>query len=153
MSTPFNRDPMPSPPQRSNNTKRFSTYLMLDNQQGRVVLQWIAAPRLRRNVQRYAAHDPHFARLRDAKDLEEQLEQFWINLAVNPPPPQEWEPTNRQELAFQHLASYYETICHQAAKAIAYKHSQVSWEEALTIARAFIYNQKKLGDILRGRIQ
>ncbi len=149
MSTPFNRDPIPNPPQRSNNIDRFSTYLMVDSQQGLVVLQWVGEPRLRRNLQRYAAHDPHFARLLDAKDLEEQLEQFWINLAVNPPPPQEWEPANRQELAFKHLASYYESICHKAAKAIAYKHSQVSWEEALTIARAFIYNPQKLADILR----
>ncbi|MCT7996105.1 hypothetical protein [Laspinema olomoucense] len=149
MSTPFQRDGMPNPPQRSNNTDRFSTYLMVDNHQGRVVLQWIAEPRLRRNLQRYAAHDPHFPRLRDAGDLEEQLEQFWINFALNPPPPQEWEPANRHELAFQHLASYYESICHQAAKAIAHKHSQVSWEETLTIARAFIYNPKKLADILR----
>lgn len=150
MSTSFNRDrQIPNLPPRRNNTDRFSTYLMVDNQQGRVVLRWKTDSRLRRNIQFYAARDPNFAQWHNDNEQEQKLEQFWIAIALNEAPMQQWEPAHRQQLALQHLASYYETICHKAAKAIADKHSQVSWEETLTIARTFVYSSSKIEEILR----
>lgn len=147
MFNPFlHRDRIPTPPKRLNNVERFSTYLMVDTQQGRVVLQWITQPRLRRNFQLYAARDPNFARLGDRR--ESALEAFWIDLALNPPPPQPWEPTNREQLALQHLASYYELICDKAAKWIVNKHGQLLWQDAFDIARTLVHDQEKLASIL-----
>ncbi|MCT7963726.1 hypothetical protein NG791_23910 [Laspinema sp. D1] len=149
MLSPSNPNPIPTPPRRSPTLKQFCTYLRLNHQGGRWVLEWKTEPRLRRNIQLYIAQDPNFADLCDRQDDGTGLEQFWIALALNSLPPQGWEPPDRQQLAFQHLASYYEPICHQAARTIVHQHSQILWEDAFTIARLWLQKQDKLADILR----
>ncbi|MCT7982223.1 hypothetical protein NG796_02835 [Laspinema sp. A4] len=113
------------------------------------MLEWKTEPRLRRNFQLYITQDPNFAKLCDRREDGMGLEQFWIALALDPPPPQRWEPPDRQQLAFQHLASYYEPICHKAARAIVDTHSQILWEDAFTIARLWLQKQDKLAEVLR----
>ncbi|HEY9838206.1 MAG TPA: hypothetical protein V6D27_15050, partial [Vampirovibrionales bacterium] len=149
MLSPSNPNPIPTPPRRSPNVNQFSTYLRSNHDGGRWVLEWKTEPRLRRNFQLYIAQDPNFAKLCDHSEDGMGLEQFWIALALDPPPPQGWEPTDRQQLAFQHLASYYEPICHKAARAIVDIHSQILWEDAFTIARLWLQKQDKLSEILR----
>lgn len=149
MLSPSNPNPIPNPPQRSPALKQFCTYLRLNYQGGRWVLEWTTEPRLRRNIQLYTAQDPNFAQLCDRRDDGTGLEQFWIALALDSLPSQGWEPPERQQLAFQHLASYYEPICHQAARSIAQEHSQILWEDALTIARLWLQKHDKLADILK----
>lgn len=148
MSSPSNPNPIPNPPRRFPNVNQFSTYLRSNHDGGRWVLEWKTEPRLRRNIQLYRAQDPNFADLCDRAEDGTELEQFWITLALDPLPPQGWEPLERQQLAFQHLASYYEPICHNAARAIADKHSQILWEDALTIARLWLQKQDKLAEVL-----
>jgi DNA-directed RNA polymerase specialized sigma subunit len=149
MLSPSNSHPIPNPPRRSPNVHQFSTYLRSNHEGGRWVLEWKTEPRLRRNIQLYITQDPNFADLCDRDEDGTALEQFWIALALDPLPPQEWEPPDRQQLAFQHLASYYEPICHKAARAITDKHSQILWEDAFTIARLWLQKQDKLAEIFR----
>ncbi|MBO0349303.1 hypothetical protein J0895_09325 [Phormidium pseudopriestleyi FRX01] len=149
MLSPSNPNPIPNPPRRSPNVNQFSTYLRSNHEGGRWVLEWKTEPRLRRNIQLYTAQDPNFADLCDRGEDGTALEQFWITLALDPLPPQGWEPRDRQQLAFQHLASYYEPICHNAARSIVDKHSQILWEDALTIARLWLQKHDKLAEVLR----
>lgn len=149
MLSPSHANPIPNPPRRSPNIHQFSTYLRSNHDGGRWVLEWKTEPRLRRNIQLYIAQDPNFADLCDRGEEGTALEQFWITLALDPLPPQAWEPPDRQQLAFQHLASYYEPICHKAARAITDKHSQILWEDAFTIARLWLQKQDKLAEIFR----
>ncbi|AFY80431.1 sigma-70 family RNA polymerase sigma factor [Oscillatoria acuminata] len=148
MLSPSNPNLIPTPPRRSPTVNQFATYLRSNHEGGRWVLEWKTEPRLRRNIQLYIAQDPNFADLCDRSEDGRAVEQFWIALALDPLPPQGWEPPDRQQLAFQHLASYYEPICHQAARSIADKHSQILWEDALTIARIWLQKQDKLAEIL-----
>lgn len=149
MLSPSNPNPIPNPPRRSPTVTQFATYLRSNHEGGRWVLEWKTEPRLRRNIQLYIAQDPNFADLCDRGEDGTELEQFWITLALDLLPPQEWEPRDRQQLAFQHLASYYEPICHKAARAITDKHSQILWEDAFTIARLWLQKQDKLAEIFR----
>jgi hypothetical protein len=135
---------MQKPPPRSRNADQFSMFLSFPV----TPVQWQHDPRLRRNIQLYAAHDRQFAQLCDRSDLE-GLEQFFQNLALNDrPEKQEWEPFDRQQLAFKHLASYYDDIAYNAARMLADKYQEISGQEAFFVARQSLWNSQHLAKYL-----
>ena len=136
---------MPNPAVRSDNADQFSMFLSFTVSP----LQWQYDSRLRRNIQLYATHDRQFAELCDRPDVD-GLEQFFQNLALNETLPiQEWEPFNRKELAFKHLASYYDAIAYKAAKKLDEQYGKISEQkdfltEAFCVARESLCNSQYL---------
>ncbi len=132
-------------PPRSHNADQFSIFLSFPV----TPLQWQHDPRLRRNIQLYATHDRQFAQLCDRSDLE-GLEQFFQNLALNENlPKQRWEPFNRKQLAFNHLASYYDLTAYNAAKKLSHNYQEISGQEAFLIARESLCNFQNLEKYLK----
>lgn len=132
-------------PPRSRNADQFSMFLSFPV----TPVQWQHDPRLKRNIQLYAAYDRQFAQLCDRCDLH-GLEQFFQNLALNDDSPKQvWEPFSRKQLAFKHLASYYDLTAYNAAKHISYKYQEISGQEAFFVARESLWNSQNLENYLK----
>lgn len=144
---------MPKPPERLNNTDKFSTFIVVDNRQGDRVLQWQTQANLRRNLALYQKYNPQFAALFIDQAQDSEVAQFWLNLALNDAPPaQDWEPANRKLLALEHLAAYLDKICYWAAKNVCGNYSDrpwEKWEDYFAIARNSFYNPDKFINFLQ----
>ncbi len=145
----INLDGIPILPRRESNIDKFSMYLMLNTQNGRLVIQWKYQPYLKRNMELYEEMNEGFSRLCRQQDKGIGLAQFWRDVALfKPQPIADWEPANKPTLAWEHLASYFEEKCYWAAKHVCKEYNKHSWEEYLCLARLLVYNPLKLGEIL-----
>lgn len=146
----FNRDNLPRLPERPHIQDKFSTFLTLDSETGRLVLQWTTQPGLKRNLRLYEQRNEGFAQLCHCKDRGRSVAQFWINMAIDDTPPKEdWEPPNRKKLALEHLTSYFEPTGYKAAKFITKKSREVSWEDSFYVTRQILYNTQKFLEIVK----
>ncbi|MBD2410970.1 hypothetical protein FACHB389_26740 [Nostoc calcicola FACHB-389] len=144
-----NLDGISTLPKRENNTDKFSTYLMLNHQNGRLTLQWKYQPYLKRNIELYVQRNEKVYSLSRQEDKGNGLAHFWHTVALKEfQRLAEWEPANKQQLALEHLASYFEEKCYWAVKNICKFQNQENWEEYLCFARVIIYDPLKLAEIL-----
>ena len=145
----INMDGIPSLPKRENNIDRFSMYLILNNQNSRLGLQWKSQRYLKRNMELYQQMNEAFFQLCIQRDKGISLALFWRNIVLDESQiKSDWEPENKRQLAWEHLASYFEERCYWAAKQICKEQDERSWEEYLCLARLVIYNPLKLREIL-----
>lgn len=145
--TKFNH--IPVLPKRRDNLNKFSTYIVLNNQNNQLVLQWKHQPSLQRNLKLYEEKHDYFSNLFRREDQGIDIANFWRKVAFDESQLiADWEPSNKTQLAYEHLASYFEEKCYWAAKSLCKEHNANSWEEYLFIARLLVYNPLKLKEIL-----
>lgn len=142
---------MPRLPDRRDNGESFFTYLMLDTQNGRPVIQWQNYAELKRNFELYQKRNQELSQLCSQPDRSKNIAEFWRQIAIDAPSQiaEDWEPKNRKRLALEHLASYFEKNCYHAAKKVWLQSSDCSWEEYLYCPRIFIYNFDNLLRLLQ----
>jgi RNA polymerase sigma factor (sigma-70 family) len=139
---------IPVLPKRENNTNKFFTYLILNNKKGFSSLQWKNQPNLQRNIKLYEQMHDRFCNLCNQQDKGNGIAQFWRQVALNPETPVSWEPANKTQLAWEHLASYFEEKCYWTAKDLCRDSNLETWEEFLCLARLLIYNPLKFREVL-----
>ncbi len=140
---------IPVLPKRRDNLNKFSTYIMLTNQNNQLVLQWKHQPSLQRNLKLYEEKHQEFSNLFSHDDKGIDIANFWRKVAFDESQSiADWEPSNKIQLAYEHLASYFEEKCYWAAKDVCKERNANSWEEYLCIARLLVYNPLKLKEIL-----
>ncbi len=139
---------IPALPKREGNTYKFYTYIILNNQKGSSSLQWKNQPILQRNIKLYEQMHSEFRNLCSQQDRGNGIAQFWREVLLNEQTAVSWEPTNKTQLASEHLASYFEEKCYWTAKDLCRDSNLETWEEFLCLARLFIYNPLKLREIL-----
>ncbi len=142
-------DSIPVLPKRENNLNKFSTYIVISYQNNRLALQWKHEPSLLRNLKLYEEKHYCFSNLFCQQDQEIGVAHFWRKVALNESQLiADWEPNHRTQLAYEHLASYFEERCYWTAKDLCKDRNANSWEEYLCIARLLVYNPLKLSEIL-----
>ncbi|MEH1870701.1 sigma-70 family RNA polymerase sigma factor [Nostoc sp.] len=142
-------DSIPVLPKRQNNLNKFSTYIMLSNQNNQLALQWKHQPSLQRNLKLYEEKHQEFSNLFCHQDKGIDIANFWRKVAFDESQLiATWEPSNKTQLAYEHLASYFEEKCYWAAKDLCKEPNANSWEEYLCIARLLVYNPLRLKEIL-----
>lgn len=142
-------DSIPVLPKRRSNLNKFSTYIVLRNENNQLALQWKHQPSLQRNLKLYEDKHPEFSNLFRHQDKGIDIANFWRKVAFDESQLiADWEPSNKTQLAYEHLASYFEEKCYWAAKDLCKDRNVNSWEEYLCIARLLIYNPLKLKEIL-----
>ncbi|NMF65518.1 hypothetical protein DP113_34350 (plasmid) [Brasilonema octagenarum UFV-E1] len=142
-------DSIPVLPKRDNNFNKFSTCIVIYNQNNRLTLQWKHQPSLQRNLKLYEAKHEEFYNLFCQQDKGIDVAHFWRQIALNESQLiADWEPENKTQLAYEHLASYFEERCYWTAKDLSKNCNANSWEEYLYLARLLVYNPLKLRDIL-----
>lgn len=142
-------DSIPVLPKRENNLNKLSTYLVLCNQNNRLALQWKHQPSLQRNLKLYEEKHQEFSNLFCQQDKEIDIAHFWRKVVINESQLiADWEPSNKTQLAYEHLASYFQERCYWTAKNLCKDGNVNSWEEYLCIARLLVYNPLKLKEIL-----
>jgi RNA polymerase sigma factor (sigma-70 family) len=139
---------IPALPKRENNAQKFYTYLILNNQKGSSSLQWKNQPTLQRNIKLYEQMHDKFRDLCDQQDRGNGIAQFWREVVLNSETAISWEPTNKTQLAWEHLASFFEEKCYWTAKDLCRDCNLETWEEFLCLARLLIYNPLKLREVL-----
>lgn len=139
---------IPALPKREGNIYKFYTYIVLNNQKGSSSLQWKNQPILQRNIKLYEQMHDKFRNLCRQQDRGNGIAQFWREVLLNEQTAVSWEPTNKTQLASEHLASYFEEKCYWTAKDLCRDSNLETWEEFLCLARLFIYNPLKLREIL-----
>lgn len=140
---------IPVLPERRSNLNKFSTYIVLSNENNQLALQWKHQPSLQRNLKLYEDKHPEFSNLFRHQDKGIDIANFWRKVAFDESQLiADWEPSNKTQLAYEHLASYFEEKCYWAAKDLCKDRNVNSWEEYLCIARLLIYNPLKLKEIL-----
>ena len=143
------KDSIPVLIKRDNNLNKFSTYIMLSSESYGLTLQWKHLPSLRRNLELYEEKHYFFYNLfcQQSKDIE--IAYFWRKVALDESQLiADWEPSNKIQLAYEHLASYFEERCYWAARDLCKDGNVDCWEEYLCIARLLVYNPLKLKEIL-----
>ncbi|ARV58801.1 hypothetical protein BZZ01_09255 [Nostocales cyanobacterium HT-58-2] len=142
-------DSIPVLPKRENNLNKFSTYIMMCDQDNRLTLKWKHQPSLQRNLKLYEEKHKEFYNLSCQQDKGIDIAYFWRKIALNESQLiVDWEPRNKIQLAYEHLASYFEERCYWTAKNLCKDDNVNSWEEYLCIARLLVYNPLKLSGIL-----
>jgi RNA polymerase sigma factor (sigma-70 family) len=142
-------DSIPVLLKRDNNLNKFSTYIMLYSQSNQLALQWKHLPSLQRNLKLYKEKHYCFSNLFCHQDTESEIADFWRKVALNESQLiADWEPNNKIQLAYEHLASYFQERCYWAAKDLCKNGNVNDWEEYLCIARLLVYNPLKLKEIL-----
>ncbi|MEH2364196.1 sigma-70 family RNA polymerase sigma factor [Nostoc sp.] len=140
---------IPVLPKRRSNLNKFSTYIVLTNENNQLALQWKHQPSLQRNLKLYEEKHPEFSNLFCHQDKGIDIVNFWRKVAFDESQLiADWEPSNKTQLAYEHLASYFEEKCYWAAKDLCKDRNANSWEEYLCIARLLVYNPLKLKEIL-----
>ncbi|AVH71557.1 sigma-70 family RNA polymerase sigma factor [Nostoc sp. 'Lobaria pulmonaria (5183) cyanobiont'] len=142
-------DSIPVLPKRRSNLNKFSTYIVICNENNQLALQWKHQPSLQRNLKLYEDKHPEFSNLFRHQDKGIDIANFWRKVAFDESQLiADWEPSNKTQLAYEHLASYFEEKCYWAAKDLCKDRNVNSWEEYLCIARLLVYNPLKLKEIL-----
>ncbi|WP_375509743.1 sigma-70 family RNA polymerase sigma factor [uncultured Nostoc sp.] len=142
-------DSIPILPKRRHNINKFSTHIVLINQNNQLALQWKHQPSLQRNLKLYEEKHQEFSNLFSHQDKAIDIANFWRKVAFDESELiADWEPSNKTKLAYEHLASYFEEKCYWAAKDLCKDRNANSWEEYLCIARLLVYNPLKLKEIL-----
>jgi RNA polymerase sigma factor (sigma-70 family) len=140
---------IPVLPKRRDNLNKFSTYIVLNNQNNQLVLQWKHQPSLQRNLKLYEEKHDGFSNLFYHEDKVADIAHFWRKVAFDESQLiADWEPSNKTQLAYEHLASYFEEKCYWAAKELCKGRNANFWEEYLFIARLLVYNPLKLKEVL-----
>lgn len=115
-----------------------------------MAIHWKYSPHLKRNLELYEERNNKLASLCQLKDKGTALVSFWLDMALNALQPTEnWEPTNRRQLALEHLATYCEEICYWSAKQVWKEWNERSWEEYLCIARLMVYDKNIFLEFLK----
>ncbi|MEH2373812.1 sigma-70 family RNA polymerase sigma factor [Nostoc sp.] len=142
-------DSIPVLPKRRDNFNKFSTYIVLINQNNQLALQWKHQPSLQRNLKLYEDKHQEFSNLFCHQDRGIDIANFWRKVVFDESQLiADWKPSNKIQLAYEHLASYFEEKCYWAAKDLCKERNANSWEEYLCIARLLVYNPLKLKEIL-----
>ncbi|MDZ8221792.1 sigma-70 family RNA polymerase sigma factor [Nostoc sp. ChiVER01] len=140
---------IPVLPKRRDNLNKFSTYIVLSDQNNQLSLQWKHQPSLQRNLKLYEEKHQEFSNLFCHQDKGIDIANFWRKVAFDESQLiGNWEPSNKIQLAYEHLASYFEERCYWAAKDLSKERNANSWEEYLCIARLLVYNPLNLKEIL-----
>lgn len=139
---------IPALPKREHNNQKFFTYLILNNRKGFSSLQWKNHLNLQRNIKLYEQMHDKFRDLCYMQDKGNAMAQFWREVVLNEATANSWEPTNKTQLAWEHLASFFEEKCYWTAKDLCRDSNIETWEEFLCLARLLIYNPLKLREIL-----
>jgi RNA polymerase sigma factor (sigma-70 family) len=122
--------------------------MTVESDQGRLTIKWKFEPHLQRNIELYKNQHEKFASLLSQHDYV-SLVQFWIDMALNDlPKKEEWEPNNRVQKAWEHLAVYCEESCYWSAVQVAKDDGAKSWEEYIFYSRCLIYDTLKFRQIL-----
>ncbi|GAB1544450.1 hypothetical protein NUACC21_71260 [Scytonema sp. NUACC21] len=142
-------DSIPVLLKRENNLNKFSTYIVLETQNNRLTLQWKHQPSLQRNLKLYNEKHKEFSNLFCQNNKGTDIARFWQKVALNKSQLTfDWEPSDKTQLAYQHLASYFEEKCYWVAKNLCKDGNVGAWEEYLCIARLLVYNPLKFSEIL-----
>lgn len=150
MPNPFNQESIPRLPERRDNANNFCTYLMLATRNSHPVIEWKNHAHLKRNFELYQQRNQQLSCLCSQPNQTKKLAEFWREIAIDSSPiSQDWEPQNRQILALEHLASYFETECYHAARTVWLISKDFAWDEYLCCARVFIYNRDHLLRLLQ----
>ncbi|WP_449420398.1 sigma-70 family RNA polymerase sigma factor [Phormidium nigroviride] len=150
MPNPFNQESIPRLPERRDNANNFCTYLMLATHNSRPAIEWKNHLHLKRNFELYQQRNQQLSSLCSQPNQIKKLAEFWREIAIDTlPSSPDWEPKNRQILALEHLASYFETECYHAARTVWLQSQDFPWDEYLCCARVFIYNFEHLLRLLR----
>ncbi|BAZ10160.1 hypothetical protein NIES4071_19740 [Calothrix sp. NIES-4071] len=129
--------------------EKFYQYMDLGNSNVNLAIRWKPEVYLQRNIELYKSRHEKFIFLSNQKDNIRELVQFWIDMAVYDLPPQEnWEPNNRVQKAWEHLAVYCEESCYYAALNVWKAENSQSWEELIFLARCLIYDRDKFKNVL-----
>ncbi len=140
---------VPKLPDREKNIDKFTTYLILNNQNGRLTLQWKYQPYLQRNMKSYEQRNQVFRNICIQNDKGIGIALFWRAMLLNEAEGSlSWELSNKKQLGWEHLAAFFEERCYWAAKKISTDYSSESWENFLYSARTLIFNPLKLKDVL-----
>lgn len=136
------QESMPKLPDRRDNGENFFTYLVLASHNSRSAIRWQNSTELKRNFELYQERNQELSQLCGHPDRSKNIAEFWRQIAINAPSQiaEDWEPRNRQRLALEHLASYFEESCYYAAKKVWLQSSDRPWEEYLYCPRVFLYN-------------
>lgn len=144
-----NLDSIPVLPKRQNNLNKFSTYIVVRNQNNRLTLQWKHQPSLQRNLKLYEEKHKEFYNLFCQQERGIDVAHFWLKIALNKLQSiADWKPGNNTQLAYEHLASYFEEKCYWVAKSLCKDYNANSWEEYFYTARLLVYNPVKFRLIL-----
>ncbi|MBN4004306.1 hypothetical protein [Nostoc sp. LPT] len=142
-------DSIPVLPKRRSNLNKFSTFIVKTNENNQLALQWKHQPSLQRNLKLYEDKHPEFSNLFCHQDKGIDIVNFWRKVAFDESQLiADWEPSNKIQLAYEHLVSYFEEKCYWATKDLCKGRNANSWEEYLCIARLLVYNPLKLKEIL-----
>ena len=140
---------IPALPYRHDLTEKFTTYIALENEKGRLKIQWQSSPHLKRNLQLYRDRHEGYSVLNQQPDAEKLLVKFWMNLVRGDRSPQAaWEPAKREELAWLHLTAYCQDACYSATRQVWAKNQEKPWQEYLYFARCWVCDRTKLEKLL-----
>jgi RNA polymerase sigma factor (sigma-70 family) len=140
---------IPVLPKREDNFNKFSAYIVLRQQNNRLTLQWKHQPSLQRNLKLYEEKHSEFSNLFCQQDQEISVAHFWRSIALNESQLiADWEPSHKIQLAYEHLASFFEARCYWTARDLCKDRNVNSWEEYLFVARLLVHNPLKLREIL-----
>ncbi|MDF0552578.1 sigma-70 family RNA polymerase sigma factor [Kamptonema sp. UHCC 0994] len=150
MPNPINQESIPRLPERRDNANNFCTYLMLATRNSRPAIEWKNHLHLKRNFELYQQRNQQLSSLCSQPNQIKKLAEFWREIAIDTSRIfQDWEPKNRQILALEHLASYFETECYHAARTVWLQSQDFLWDEYLCCARVFIYTFEHLLRLLQ----
>ncbi len=140
---------IPRLPNRQNLVDKFFMYMSVENYQDCLTIKWRFYQHLQRNIELYKSQHETFASLLNQSDNDKELVMFWIDMALNDlPEKKEWEPNNRVQKAWEHLAVYCEESCYWAAVQVWKDDRSRSWEEYIFFSRCLIYESLKFRQIL-----
>jgi RNA polymerase sigma factor (sigma-70 family) len=140
---------IPALPKRQTNTEKFFTYLILNSNTKSSSLQWKNQPNLQRNIRLYEEMNDKFRHLCNQKDKGDSLAQFWREVVLSEEQAAvSWEPRNKKQLGWEHLANFFEEKCYWTARDLCKDRKLETWEEFFFLARLIVYNPLKLKNIL-----
>lgn len=134
--------------QRPTNQDKFCTYGIFEAGIGGSRIVWKHRTHLIRNFELYQKKEPELSQLCGLADKEQEIALFWLEIATGRWKSQIWEPVNRNQLALEHLAAYFETNCYYAAKEVFCQSQEYSWDDYFCMARVFVYDLDKLFNLL-----
>ncbi|MCT7952010.1 sigma-70 family RNA polymerase sigma factor [Ancylothrix sp. C2] len=135
--------------QRPANQDKFCTSSIFEAGIGCSRIVWKQRPHLVRNFDLYQKKEQELSQLCRLADKEQGIALFWLKIATGRCEPQIWEPVNRNQLAMEHLAAYFQTNCYYAAKEIFSQSPEHSWDDYFGIAMVFVYDFNKLFSLLK----
>lgn len=139
-------DSLPNLPKSLNLLEKFFNLLIINDNRK---LLWKPQAVLKRNLELYQKNHSQFTELCH-QNSEQEIVKFWWKLVIDDTQNwEDWEPSNRKQLALQHLAAYLQNSCYWAVKQICELQIKNDWYDYFDIAKAFVYQSEKLESAIR----